>query len=96
MKENPISKLSRSLALLCGLGVDTFLTTNITVLAALLGLLPLLRLGQVVEELHRLRVEVQLLEEAGQQFLVELEQVQRVGVEVDPDLDPVVGLAVLR
>lgn len=97
MKENPISKLSRSLALLCGLGVDTFLTTKSTVLAAALpGLLCLLRLGQVVEELHRLRVEVQLLEEVGEQLLVELEQVERVGVEVDPDLDPVVGLAILR
>ena len=49
-------------------------------------------LGLIVEKLHRFVVVIQIFEEVGEECLVVSENLDVLGVEVDPNLDSVEGL----
>lgn len=64
-------------------------------LPVVLALLQHHRLGTVVQEVHRLRVEVQILEQRSQQRLEVSQHFRILTVEVHPDLHSVERLHVL-
>ena len=49
-------------------------------------------LGLIVEKLHRFVVVIEIFEEVGEECLVVSENLDVLGVEVDPNLDSVEGL----